>query len=209
MKSARKSENVSIESSKVTVADREERFDQKSVTLWMTGLSASGKSTIARAVESAIFSNGHVVYWLDGDNVRMGLNRDLGFSPQEREENIRRIAESARLFNDAGLIVIAAFISPYRADRQKARQIIGEGRFVEVFVDCPLSVCEERDPKGLYEKARRGEITEFTGITAPYETPLEPDLVLRTGKESISASVSHVMRLLDSRRVFMALSTVE
>ena len=151
-------------------------------TVWFTGLSGSGKSTLAFAVEEALIARGVAAYVLDGDNVRMGLNRDLGFSPDDRTENVRRIGEVCRLFQDAGLVVLTAFISPYRADRESVRALHPDGTFIEVFVDTPLEVCEERDVKGLYSRARAGEIPEFSGISAPYETPISPDLRIDTGQ---------------------------
>lgn len=150
------------------------------MTVWLTGLSASGKTTLAFELERRLLAAKRVAYVLDGDNVRHGLSRDLDFSPSSRSENIRRVAEVARLFNDAGLIVVTAFISPYREDRAMARAIAGAFGFAEVFVDAPLTVCEQRDPKGLYRKARSGDIREFTGVSAPYEIPESPELHLRT-----------------------------
>jgi adenylyl-sulfate kinase len=150
--------------------------------VWFTGLSGSGKSTLAFAVEEALVSLGAAAYVLDGDNVRFGLNRDLGFSPADRTENVRRIGEVCRLFQDAGLVVLTAFISPYRADRDAVRALHPDGAFTEVFVDTPLAVCEERDVKGLYAKARAGEIPEFSGISAPYETPFAPELCIDTSR---------------------------
>ena len=151
-------------------------------TVWLTGLSGSGKSTLAFAVEDALVARGVAAYVLDGDNVRMGLNRDLGFSPDDRTENVRRIGEVCRLFQDAGLVVLTAFISPYRADREAVRAMHPDGTFTEVFVDTPLEVCEERDVKGLYSRARAGDIPDFSGISAPYETPISPDLRIDTGR---------------------------
>ena len=151
-------------------------------TVWFTGLSGSGKSTLAFAVEEALIERGVVAYVLDGDNVRMGLNRDLGFSPDDRTENIRRIGEVCRLFQDAGLVVLTAFISPYRSDRNAVRALHPAGSFLEVHVDTPIEVCEERDVKGLYAKARAGEIPDFSGISAPYETPVDPDLRIDTSR---------------------------
>lgn len=151
------------------------------VTVWLTGLSGAGKSTIAYELEKTILDEKHLCYVLDGDNLRHHLNRDLGFSPEDRRENIRRAAEVARLMNDAGLTVITAFISPYREDRAMAREIIGEQKFIEVYVNTTIDVCESRDPKGLYAKARAGKIPEFTGISSPYEVPLSPALALDTG----------------------------
>ena len=166
--------------------DDRNRFNgHKSGVIWMTGLSASGKSTLAHALEEALFRSRIRVYVLDGDNVRHGLNRDLGFSHEDRKENLRRVAEVARLFCDAGIVVLSAFISPYREDRELARQCIGEADFHEVHISCPVEVCEERDPKGIYAKVRRGEIARFTGISDPYEPPENPDLVLDTARFSI------------------------
>ena len=162
--------------------DRERILKQRPATLWLTGLSGSGKSTVAYEVEKKLIASGHLCYVLDGDNVRHGLNRDLGFSPQDRSENIRRVAEVARLLNEAGMIVITAFISPYREDREQAKKIIGEDRFIEVFLDAPIEICEKRDPKGLYEKARAGLIPEFTGVNAPYEAPEAPALWIKTSE---------------------------
>jgi adenylylsulfate kinase len=160
----------------VTRVDRERVQGQRGVTLWLTGLSASGKSTLARALEAELFRRGYRVYVLDGDNIRHGLNNDLGFGPADRTENIRRIGEVAKLFTDFGAVVITAFISPYREDRDRVRKLMGAGDFHEIYVDAPLQTCEARDPKGLYEKARKGQIPEFTGISAPYEAPLSPEL---------------------------------
>ena len=162
-----------------------ERFavlGQDGHTVWFTGLSGSGKSTLAFALEEALLTRARAAYVLDGDNVRFGLNRDLGFLPEDRTENVRRIGEVCRLFQDAGLIVLTAFISPYRADRSAVRDLHPEGAFTEVFVDTPLEVCEERDVKGLYSRARAGEIPDFSGISAPYETPISPDLRIDTGR---------------------------
>ena len=189
--------NVSKESSLVGRARREERLRQQGVTLWLTGLSGSGKSTIAKNLEQALFELGHAAYLLDGDNVRHGLNRDLDFSMEGRKENIRRIAEVAHLFNDAGLIAITAFISPFRADRESARAIVGPDRFLEVHVSTPLPVCEARDPKGLYKRARSGEISQFTGISDPYEAPTHPAVVLDASARTVEDCV-HL--LLDELR---------
>ena len=168
--------------------------------LWLTGLSGSGKSTLAMALQRRLFERGQQVYVLDGDNVRQGLNRDLGFSPVERSENIRRIAEVARLFADSGTLVVTAFISPYREDRDIARDIIADG-FREVYVEADLAICEERDPKGLYKRARAGEIADFTGISAPYEEPVSPDLRLDTGSLSVDAALTVLVEEID--RAFM------
>jgi len=176
------SKNIVWHHGVVTKADRESVTGHKACTIWMTGLPASGKSTLAVALEQALWDRGVHSYVLDGDNIRHGLNKDLGFSPEARAENIRRIGEVAKLFTNAGVINITAFISPYRADRDQARKIMDEGEFLEVFVDCPVEVCEQRDPKGHYRKARAGEMKEFTGVSAPYEPPLSPDVVVRTDK---------------------------
>lgn len=183
------SSNVTWQPSKVSSVERQRILGQKPMTIWLTGLSASGKTTLAFELERRLLAAGKVAYVLDGDNVRHGLSRDLDFSPSSRSENIRRVAEVARLFNDAGLIVVTAFISPYREDRAVARAIIGASGFAEVFVDSPLAVCEQRDPKGLYRKARSGGISEFTGVSAPYERPELPELHLRTDQlDAVAAS---------------------
>ena len=176
------SRNIVRAEGRVGGSDRVALLGHGGQTVWFTGLSGSGKSTLAFAVEEALVSLGAAAYVLDGDNVRFGLNRDLGFSPADRTENVRRIGEVCRLFQDAGLVVLTAFISPYRADRDAVRALHPDGAFTEVFVDTPLAVCEERDVKGLYAKARAGEITEFSGISAPYETPLAPELCIDTSR---------------------------
>ena len=169
--------------------------------VWLTGLSGSGKSALAREVERELFNGGRQVYVLDGDNIRHGLNSNLGFAPEDRVENIRRVSEVACLMADAGLVVITAFISPYRQDRRRAREIVLEGghEFVEVFVDAPIEVCEKRDVKGLYSRARAGEIAEFTGISAPYETPENPEIALRTDRETLQESVARVLEFVIPR----------
>ena len=172
--------NIAWHHSTVTRAARQHQRGHRSAILWFTGLSGSGKSTLANAVNSALFEQGLACYVLDGDNVRHGLNRDLGFTDTDRVENIRRVAEVARLMVDAGLVVLVSFISPFRAERQMARGLFQDGEFVEVFVDTPLADCEARDTKGLYAKARRGELKNFTGIDSPYEAPAAPDVHLRT-----------------------------
>ena len=191
-----KATNITWHEATVTAEDREKLLNQKGCVIWFTGLSGSGKSTLANAVEQVLHQQGHHTYVLDGDNVRHGLNKNLGFSPEDREENIRRIGEVAKLFSDAGTIVMTAFISPYCADRDQARALIAEDRFVEVFVDCPLDVCEERDTKGLYKKARAGEIKEFTGISAPYEPPLTPEVTVNTAALSIEECAQAVVDAL-------------
>ena len=180
----------------VSSTERAARLGQTPFTFWLTGLSAAGKSTLAFAIERALHNRGRACYVLDGDNMRNGLNRNLGFSPADRRENIRRIAEVARLMNDAGLIVITALISPGRADRATARQIIGEASFVEVHVSTSLAVCEARDPKGFYRQARRGELAEFTGVSAPYEAPEHADLTIDTAQLSLADAVAQLTRLL-------------
>ncbi len=191
-----KATNITWHEAAVTAADREKLLNQKGCVIWFTGLSGSGKSTLANAVGQVLHQQQHHTYVLDGDNVRHGLNKNLGFSPADREENIRRIGEVAKLFADAGTIVLTAFISPYRTDRDQARALIADGRFVEVFVDCPLEVCEERDTKGLYKKARAGEIKEFTGISAPYEPPLNPEVTVNTAALSIQECAQAVVTVL-------------
>ena len=177
----------------VNAHDRQQLLRQRSITVWFTGLSGSGKSTLAFALEQRLIGLGYACYALDGDNVRHGLNRDLGFSPEDRAENIRRVAEVARLMNDAGLIVITSFISPYGADREAARQIIGTDSFREVYLSTSLAACERRDPKGLYRKARAGELSDFTGISAPYEAPRYPYMTLDTELYGIRESLDEIM----------------
>ena len=195
------SKNIRREQSLVSPEDRRGLLRQQPVTLWLTGLSGSGKSTLAHDIERTLFERGHACYTLDGDNVRHGLSRDLGFSGEERSENIRRVAEVARLFNEAGLIVITSFISPSRDDRARAREIIGGDAFVEVFVDAPLEVCESRDPKGLYRKARAGEIQQFTGIDAPYEAPEAADITVDTGSADQETCSAAVLKHLEAQGV--------
>lgn len=194
-----KATNITWHEANVVQADREKLLNQKGCVIWFTGLSGSGKSTLALEVESKLHQRGHLTYVLDGDNVRHGLNKNLGFSPEDREENIRRIGEVAKLFNDAGVIAMTAFISPYRADRDNARELLDEGRFVEVFVDCPLEVCEARDTKGLYQKARAGEIKEFTGISAPYEAPSQAELTVNTDSLTLDECTERVIAYLESK----------
>lgn len=193
-----KSTNVTWHRGHVSPEDRQRRNGHSAAVLWFTGMSGSGKSTLAHAVEKALHDRGCHTYVLDGDNIRHGLNKNLGFSPEDRTENIRRIAEVARLFHDAGVIVLTAFISPYRADRDAARLVIGED-FVEVFVQADLATCEARDPKGLYKKARAGEIAEFTGISAPYEEPEAAEIVVDTGANDLDACVRMVIAYLETR----------
>ena len=177
----------------ITKQEREKKNGHKGVVLWLTGLSGCGKSTIATELEKKLFDMDANVFILDGDNVRHGLNGDLGFSPEDREENIRRIGEVAHLFAEAGVIAITSFISPYRKDRDRARNLNEKGGFIEVHVTAPLSICEERDPKGLYKKARNGTIPEFTGISAPYEEPEDPEITLETDKLNVQESVDKII----------------
>ncbi len=193
------SKNIVKSESLVSVQDRQKLLGQKGATIWLTGLSGSGKTTIAKELERSLIELGHLCYVLDGDNVRHGLNRDLGFSMEDRKENIRRISEVAALMNDAGVIVIASFISPYIADRQDAREIIGDQSFIEVFIDTPLEVCEQRDPKGLYKKARSGEIAQFTGISDPYEAPQNAELRLATAELSPAEATAMIVDDLKGR----------
>ena len=196
-----KATNITWHDGAITKQDRERLFQQKGIVVWFTGLSSSGKSTIARAVEERLFELGHKSYVLDGDNIRHGLNKNLGFSPGDREENIRRISEVGNLFADAGLITTTAFISPYRKDRDFARQLLGDGRFIEIFVKASVETCEKRDPKGLYQKAKNGEIKEFTGVSAPYEEPLKPEIVLDANTLTIEAEVKMVLDYLKEKQV--------
>lgn len=200
--------NVTFHRGTVDRENRERLLGQRGCVVWFTGLSGSGKSTIAREVETLLAAAGRLVYVLDGDNVRHGLNSDLGFSDADRQENIRRIAEVAALFVDAGIIVLTAFISPFVDDRERARAIIGPDRFVEVFVDTPLATCERRDPKGLYEKARSGAIAEFTGISSPYEPPLAPALVLQTTELGIRECAQRVQAELQHRELLTAVGNL-
>jgi len=173
--------------------DRERLLGQQPAVLWFTGLSGSGKSTLADHMEQELYTRGFKTYLLDGDNIRHGLNSNLDFSEEGRQENIRRIGEVSRLFLDAGIIVLTAFISPYRSDREKVRHLLPESRFVEIFVDCPIEVCEQRDVKGLYAKARAGKISDFTGIHSPYEPPLKPELVVETHRSTIETCVQKIL----------------
>ncbi len=194
--SLHKSDNIFWSHGKVTAEQRALRNNHPGRIVWLTGLSGSGKSTIATELERELFNHGKHVYVLDGDNIRHGLNSDLGFSPDDRKENIRRIGEVAKLFADGGTVVITSFISPYRADRDLVRKIAEPGTFIEVFVNAPVEVCEQRDPKGLYAKARAGEIKEFTGISAPYEAPTKPELELHTDKLTVQEAVAQVVEYL-------------
>jgi len=191
-----KATNITWHAGNVTREDRERINGHRGATLWFTGLSGSGKSTVAVALEKALWGRSVRSYILDGDNVRHGLNNDLGFSPEDRTENIRRIGEVAKLFTEAGVINLTAFISPYRADRDRVRALMKPGDFIEVYVDCPIEVCEQRDVKGLYAKARAGKIPEFTGISAPYEAPEKAEIVLKTGELSEAQSVAVLLEYL-------------
>ena len=194
-----KSTNITWHEGHVTRKEREKILGQRGVAVWLTGLSGSGKSTVAIAAEQVVLGMGKLAYVLDGDNVRHGLNKNLGFSPEDRTENIRRIGEVAKLFNDSGILVFTAFISPYRDDRDAVRELMAEGDFVEVLVDADVATCEERDTKGLYKKARAGEIPEFTGISAPYEAPERPELVLDTATQSLQESVEQLVGYLEEK----------
>src|SRR4051794_12204825 len=191
------STNITWHGGAVTRADRQRLLKQRGVTVWMTGLSGSGKSTIAVLLEQMLISRGKLAYRLDGDNVRHGLNKNLGFSAEDRAENIRRIGEVAKLFTDAGVITIASFISPYRRDRDAVRAMMPPGDFVEVYVKASIAAAERRDPKGLYKKARAGEIKGFTGIDDPYEEPEQAEVVLETEKQSAEKSASEIVLFLD------------
>lgn len=194
-----KATNLTWHAGAIGRPQREAVIGQRGVCIWLTGLSGSGKSTIAVAAEAALVKRGQLAYVLDGDNVRHGLNRNLGFSPEDRTENIRRIGEVAKLFVDAGVIVFSSFISPYRADRDAVRELMDEGDFVEAHVAASLETCESRDVKGLYKKARAGEIPEFTGISAPYEEPNQPELLIDTNGQSVEQSVAQVESFLEKQ----------
>jgi adenylylsulfate kinase len=192
-----KSKNLTWHEGQVSRTDREKLLSQQGVTVWLTGLSGSGKSTIAVAAEKVLADRGRLTYILDGDNIRQGLNNNLGFSPEDRTENIRRIGEVGKLFTDAGAIVFSSFISPYRSDRDAIREIMAEGDFVEVYVAASLETCESRDVKGLYKKARAGEIPEFTGISAPYEEPANAELVIDTNGQTVDESTEILVAYLE------------
>ena len=199
-----KATNIVWHEASVDRAARADKRGHRSAILWFTGLSGSGKSTLANAVNAALFERGLGTYVLDGDNVRHGLCKDLGFSDADREENIRRIGEIAKLFLDAGVIVLTAFVSPFRADRDKARDLVEAGDFFEIFCAADLDVCESRDPKGLYAKARSGAIKEFTGISSPYEAPNTPELKIDTGAQDLAESVNVVIKALQDKGVIPA-----
>lgn len=196
-----KATNITWHQSSLSKSKREQLLRQKSVVIWFTGLSGSGKSTLALALEEELYKRGHLCYVLDGDNIRHGLNKNLGFSPEDREENIRRIGEVSKLFADAGVLTMTAFISPYRKDRDSARRLNKEGEFIEVYLTLPLEIAEQRDPKGLYKKARAGEIKEFTGISAPYEEPVNPELTIDTSKFDLEQSRDQVIEYLEQQGI--------
>ncbi len=196
-RAAKVSENIVKQDFKIDGLKRSKQLEQQPVLVWFTGLSGSGKSTMANLLEMELHEKGYKTYLLDGDNVRHGLCRDLGFSEDDRVENIRRIGEVAKLFLDAGVIVLCAFVSPFSKDRDNAKKLVGSGRFVEVFVDCPIEVCEERDVKGLYKKARKGEIKDFTGISSPFEKPINADLVLKTAEKSPNELLEELLQRIE------------
>jgi adenylylsulfate kinase len=199
--SAPKGENLTWHIGEVDREARAAAHGHRGAVLWFTGLSGSGKSTIGHRVERMLIERSAFAYVLDGDNIRHGLNSDLGFSPEDRVENIRRIGEVSRLFADSGALVVSAFISPYREDRDRIRGLMGPGEFVEVFVDTPLEICEARDPKGLYKKARAGEISNFTGLDAPYEAPVSPEVHLETADLSIDEAATQVISYLAEQKI--------
>lgn len=194
------SKNITWHASEVTKEERQQRKNHKSAVIWFTGLSGSGKSTISVALEKALYDQQVHTYRLDGDNVRHGLNKNLGFSPDDRTENIRRIGEVSKLMVDAGLVTVTAFISPYQADRDVVRELLGEDEFIEVYTSCSLDECEARDPKGLYQKARNGEIQGFTGINAPYEEPQNPEIVIDTEQYSVEDAVTQIIDYLKTHQ---------
>jgi len=195
--------HLATESFLVTRQQKESLNRQKAFVVWLTGLSCSGKSTIARYLEVKLFNTGIRTLILDGDNTRMSINRDLDFSPQGRAENIRSVAEMTKLLNDAGIVVITAFISPYRKDRKVAKEIIGENCFIEVFVDAPIEVCIQRDTKGLYQKAMKGELKDFTGVSSPYEEPLQPQLTVHTANQTPDEAVTQIINFLSSENLIL------
>ncbi len=208
MNQVEKSTNTVWHHATVTRKRREEKNTHKSVVLWFTGLSGAGKSTLAHAVEEQLFNYGFNTFVLDGDNIRHGLCGDLSFSEDDRKENIRRISETAKLMLEAGVITLTAFISPFRAERAMARSLMPHGDFIEIHCYCPLSICEQRDVKGLYKKARKGEIKDFTGISSPYEEPEKPELRIDTSANPLEESVQQVITLLRSRNILPAQESV-
>ncbi len=201
-----KATNVHWHEGEVTRTDRNRLLNQTGATIWFTGLSGSGKSTVAVALESELLRRNKLSYRLDGDNIRLGINKNLGFSAEDRTENIRRIGEISKLFVDTGVIVLSSFVSPYRADRDLVRKLHDDGgmQFIEVYVDVPLEEAEKRDPKGLYKKARAGQIPNFTGISDPYEAPLKPELVLKTHEMTLQQEVDAIIALLEARGLLQA-----
>lgn len=195
--------NIVWHDHKISRCDRSEQKKQNSCLIWFTGLSGAGKSTIANALEQWLFKQGYHTYLLDGDNVRHGLNKDLGFSDEDRVENIRRIGEVSGLFVDAGIITLSAFISPFKSDRRMVRAMFGKGEFIEVFVNTPIDVCEQRDPKGLYQKARAGQISNFTGVDSAYEPPEKPELKIDTAAMSIDDCVEHIVQYLKNKEMLL------
>lgn len=194
------STNITWHDSEVTKQDRQQLHGHKSATLWFTGLSGSGKSTISVELEKALFERKKHAFRLDGDNVRHGLNKNLGFSPEDRQENIGRIGEVSKLMVDAGLITITAFISPYREDRDNVRAMLDDDEFIEIYTQCSVEECERRDPKGLYKKARTGEIPEFTGISAPYEEPRNPEITIDTEQLDVKDAVTQILNYLEEHQ---------
>lgn len=196
-----KTNNITWHQSSVSKKDRQLKNGHKSCVLWFTGLSGSGKSTLANAVDHELFKQGFTSYVLDGDNIRHGLNKDLSFRNDDRRENIRRIGEVAKLFVDSGIIVSSAFISPFREDRALVRSMFEDQEFIEIFLNCPIHVCENRDPKGLYKKARKGEIPDFTGITSPYEIPDHPEIIIETDQTTIEQSIQLIFAYLKEKKI--------
>lgn len=204
MNNQQNNNNVVWHHATVTRARRQQQNKHRSLILWFTGLSGSGKSTLAHAVEEKLHQMGCRTFVCDGDNVRHGLNSNLGFSKEDRKENIRRIGEMCKLFIEAGVIALTAFISPFREDRERVRKLVQEGDFIEIFCDCSLEICESRDVKGMYAKARRGEIKEFTGISSPYERPENPEMIIETGKLNLEQCVDIIITYLREREIFTA-----
>lgn len=198
------STNITWHDHTVTKKDRREKNKHHSYVLWFTGLSGSGKSTVANAVAKRLFEDQTNSYVLDGDNIRFGINKDLGFADEDRKENIRRIGEVSKLFVDSGQVVLTAFISPFREDRDRVRALLEENEFVEIYIKCSIEACEARDPKGLYEKARKGIIKDFTGISSPYEEPLHPELVVDTEKQSIEECVEQIVQYLKEKEYYIS-----
>jgi adenylylsulfate kinase len=194
-----KEKNIVPHEHKITKTERRELLGQKSLILWFTGLSGSGKSTIAGRVEEMLHEQGFATYILDGDNIRTGLNKNLGFSDEDRNENVRRIGEVSKLFVDAGVIVLTAFISPFISDRKMVRDLVGKNEFIEIYVNCPLEICEQRDVKGLYKKARAGEIKDFTGINSPFEEPVNPEIEILSAQMKVDDAAEKIMRLIKSK----------